>query len=64
VAPYRIELHGEAGEVREVHADLFASDDDAIDHAGRIGNAYAMKVWQGSRLVAHFPAVGQPHRPL
>lgn len=57
MAPYRIELHDEAGRVCEVHADLFAHDDDAIDHAGGLAHPHEINVWQGKRHVARFPPV-------
>ncbi|HVM98567.1 MAG TPA: serine hydrolase domain-containing protein [Caulobacteraceae bacterium] len=42
--------------IRERRTHLFANDDHAIDHAGRIGHPHEIKLWQGERLVAHFPA--------
>jgi hypothetical protein len=57
MAPYRIELHDQAGAVVAEQNRLFEHDDAAIDHAGRIDHPHAMKVWQGERLVAHFPAM-------
>ena len=60
MAPYTIDLHDERGEVRERRNALFAHDDDAIDHAGRLGHSHEIKVWQGERLVAHFPAIEGP----
>ena len=55
MAPYTIDLYDEHGGVRERQNALFAQDDDAIDHAGRLGHPNEIKVWQGERLVAHFP---------
>jgi len=55
MVPYTIDLHDEHGGVRERRNALFAHDDDAIDHAGRGGHPNEIKVWQGERLVAHFP---------
>jgi hypothetical protein len=55
MAPYAIDLHDEGGAVRETRSDWFADDDAAIDHAGHIGHPHEIKVWQGERLVAHFP---------
>lgn len=57
MAPYRIDLHDENGIVREEHTQLFARDDDAIDEAGRMAHPHEIKVWQGERLVAHFPSI-------
>jgi len=63
MAPYCIALHDEDGSTREVRSHLFACDDDAIDHAGKIGHPHEMKVWQGDRLVAHFPSMRTVPRP-
>jgi hypothetical protein len=57
MAPYRIDLHDETGRVCEVHADLFAHDDHAIDHAGSLAHPHEINVWQGKRHVARFPPV-------
>ncbi len=57
MAPYRIELHDEAGRVCEIRTDLFANDDDAIDHAGGLAHPQEINVWQGDRHVAQFPPV-------
>jgi hypothetical protein len=57
MAPYVIALHDADGAVIETRTRNFEKDDDAIDHAGRIGHALEMKVWQGERLVAQFPPV-------
>jgi hypothetical protein len=57
VSPYVIDLHNEDGTLRESRSMMFEHDDAAIDHAGRIGHPHEMKVRQGERLVAHFPAV-------
>jgi hypothetical protein len=52
-------MHDDGGATREVRRLLFASDDDAIDFAGRIDHPGEIAVWQGDRLVARFP----PLRP-
>ena len=61
MAPYRIELHDGEGSVKTERRALFEQDDDAIDYAGEIGHPYAMEVWQGERLVAHFPPIRSLH---
>ena len=55
---YSIELNDETGAICEVRTRVFALDDHAIDHAGRIDHPHEMKVWQGDRLVAHFRPLG------
>ncbi len=64
MAAYRIDLHDERGAVVHQHHQSFDHDDAAIDHAGRMAHPHALKVWQGDRLVAHFPPPGwrPPHR--
>jgi len=57
MAPYRIEFHDADGEVQAEKIALFEHDDAAIDHAGRIDHPDELKVWQGDRLVAHFPTL-------
>jgi hypothetical protein len=57
MAPYTIDLHDAEGAIRETRSQMFAHDDDAIDHAGRIEHPHEMRVWQGERLVAHFPTM-------
>jgi hypothetical protein len=57
MAPYTIDLHDEDGALCEVRSQVFAHDDDAIDHAGGIDHPHEIKVWQGERLVADFPSV-------
>ena len=57
MAPYNFDLYDEDGNLREVRTALFAHDDDAIDHAGRLPHPHEIKVWEGARLVAHFPPV-------
>jgi len=59
MAPYVIELHDADGAILETRTRRFEKDDDAIDHAGRIGHPHEMRVWQGERLVAKFPPVGR-----
>jgi len=58
MAPYTIDLHDANEAVVDKRHGLFACDDDAIDHAGKIAYPHSIRVWQGERLVAHFPAVG------
>lgn len=58
MAPYTFHLHDADGDLKEVRSALLAHDDAAIDHAGKLGHAHEIKVWQGERLVAHFPPVG------
>jgi hypothetical protein len=60
MSPYRIELHDANGAVIAEQTELFEHDDAAIDHAGRINHRDALKVWQGERLVAHFPPLQSP----
>jgi hypothetical protein len=55
MVPYRIDLHDKDGAVIEVRRMLCAHDDEAIDRTGWIDHPHAMKLWQGDRLVAHFP---------
>jgi len=55
MSPYRIELYDADGVVVAERTELFEHDDDAIDHVGRIDHADALQIWQGPRLVAHFP---------
>jgi len=60
MAPYAIDLHDQHGNVRERLTAVFARDDDAIDYAGQLQHPSEIKVWQGDRLVAHFPPVEGP----
>ena len=55
MAPYRIELHDEYDAIVGERHMLCAHDDEAIDRAGWIEHQHAMRLWQGDRLVAHFP---------
>ena len=55
VAPYRIVLLKEFGEVHDEQVVDCAHDDEVIDRAGSIRHAHAIDVWQGERQVAHFP---------
>jgi len=55
MAPYTIDLHAPDGSVGERRTIWFIHDDEAIDHAGQIDHPHAIRVWQGGRMVAHFP---------
>lgn len=57
---YRIELHDEVGDVREIREQSFEHDDDAIDCAGAIDHPHEINVWQDERRVAHFPPIAPP----
>lgn len=63
MALYRIELHDKSGGVREIRAQAFAHDDDAIDCAGAIAHPYEIEVWQDNRCVARFPPEPPPPAP-
>lgn len=54
---YRIELLDAAGTLASQHAGLFGSDNQAIDHAGWLDHAHALRVWRSGRLVAEFAPV-------
>ena len=56
MAPYTFVLHDPDDGVRVTLTASFADDDDAIDHAGTFNHPDEIKVWQGERLVARFPA--------
>ena len=59
---YRIDLLEEDGNVLTASMRCFKNDDDAIDHAGRLGHPHAIEVWQLTRRVANFPPVQPSHR--
>lgn len=58
VPTYRFSLMSPDGGLAEEYTGEFADDDDAIDHAGGLGHLYDIDVWDGQRLVAHFPPAG------
>jgi hypothetical protein len=60
VAPYTINLHDECGDLRARRTLHLAHDDAAIDRAGRLDHPHEINVWQGDRLVAHFPSGRSP----
>ena len=55
MAPYRIELRDEYGDVHDERTVLFPHDDAAIDHAGQLHHRHEINVWQEDRHVARFP---------
>jgi len=61
---YIIDLYDANGAVRETRAQGFPHDDAAIDSVGRIDHPHEIKVWQGGRLVAHFPALRLSRRDV
>ena len=55
MTPYTFDLHEPHGGLHGRLVHHFATDDDAIDHAGTLDHVHEIKVWQGERLVARFP---------
>ncbi len=62
MAAYRVVFHGDDDEPVAESTFEHPHDDAAIDAAGRHAHPHAIKVWQGGRLVAHFPSEGRPPR--
>ena len=63
MAPYRIELHDEAGRICEVKTQHFVHDDDAIDHAGGLDHPHEINLWQDHRHVARIPPIAPGLQP-
>lgn len=55
MAAYRIVLLDPRGRILEVRSSEFASDDDAIDHAGALHHPNEIFVMHGGRFVVRFP---------
>jgi len=54
---YKVLLIGSDGSPLEERTIACASDDEAIDHAGRISHRFTIEVRQDERLVARFSAM-------
>ncbi len=52
---YRICLIAADGSLHHESEIDCQHDDAAIDHAGSLNHPHEIQVWEGRRLVAHFP---------
>lgn len=61
---YRVHLMAADGSLYEIRELNFDHDDNAIDYAGWLDHLEEIYVWEGERLVAHFPSEKIPHSPF